>query len=256
MAQKQRRRRRAAAPAGQQYTGSEAIVAAAQRWNVPVWILAGVKLAETGSEPSLATTSSAGASGPFGFMPATAAEYGVNTGDFASSADGAAHLLSDFYKQFGSWDLALEAYNAGPANAGKGIGYDTSWIEHKLREFGLSKAKIQRAEHSQFVGLGLDGLKSTLDKAFGWALGGVLRGKKAGEAIEEGDVGKLGGALVGDPLKAVGDFFSILTSGETWLRLVEVLAGAILFYLGLKTLTGTGASDLPGAGAVKRIAPV
>lgn len=63
-----------------------------------------------GSEPS-----SAGASGLMQFMPATATALGVNPLDPQSAITGAATLMSQLFSQFGSWALALAAYNAGPA---------------------------------------------------------------------------------------------------------------------------------------------
>lgn len=94
---------------------------AADKYGVPASILAGVYGAETafGKHPTM--VSSAGAQGPFQFMPGTAAQYGVNPWDFNSAADGAARLLRDNYRTLGSWDKAVAAYNAGPGNIKKGI---------------------------------------------------------------------------------------------------------------------------------------
>jgi soluble lytic murein transglycosylase-like protein len=55
-----------------------------------------------------------GAAGVAQFMPDTAKQYGVNVSDPESSIHGMARYLSDLQKQFGSWDLAAAAYNAGP----------------------------------------------------------------------------------------------------------------------------------------------
>ncbi len=43
---------------------------------------------------------------------------------------------------------------------------------------------------------------------------------------------------IGNPLNTVGDLISLLTSGQTWIRLGEILAGAALIILGLVGLTG------------------
>ncbi len=43
---------------------------------------------------------------------------------------------------------------------------------------------------------------------------------------------------IGNPLDTIGSLISLLTSGETWLRLGEIVAGGILLLLGLKSLTG------------------
>jgi soluble lytic murein transglycosylase-like protein len=48
------------------------------------------------------------------FMPATAADMGVDPFDPASAIDGAARYLTQNLRRFGSLELALAAYNAGP----------------------------------------------------------------------------------------------------------------------------------------------
>ena len=50
------------------------------------------------------------------FMPATAEGLGVNPLDPASAINGAAKYLSSLTEQFGSTELALAAYNAGPGH--------------------------------------------------------------------------------------------------------------------------------------------
>jgi hypothetical protein len=47
---------------------------------------------------------------------------------------------------------------------------------------------------------------------------------------------------IGNPLNTLGDLIGLLTSGQTWLRLGEILGGALLLFLGLKGLTG---AELP-----------
>lgn len=49
-------------------------------------------------------------------MPSTAAAYGLkNPYDPDEAIDAQGHLMSDLLQQFGSPQLALAAYNAGPA---------------------------------------------------------------------------------------------------------------------------------------------
>jgi soluble lytic murein transglycosylase-like protein len=48
-------------------------------------------------------------------MPATARGLGVNALDPAQAVDGAARLLKSNLDTFGSTELAVAAYNAGPA---------------------------------------------------------------------------------------------------------------------------------------------
>lgn len=64
-------------------------------------------------------TSPVGAQGSFQFMPSTARQYRVDVKSVQSSAEGATRYLGALYKQFGSWDKAIAAYNAGPGNVEK-----------------------------------------------------------------------------------------------------------------------------------------
>jgi soluble lytic murein transglycosylase-like protein len=60
--------------------------------------------------------SPAGAQGIAQFIPSTAAAYGLaNPFDPVEAIDAEAHLMSDLIRRFGSPQLALAAYNAGPA---------------------------------------------------------------------------------------------------------------------------------------------
>ena len=71
-------------------------------------------MAESGFDPNVG--SPAGAQGIAQFMPGTAASYGLtNPYDPVAAIDAEAHLMSDLIAQFGSPELALAAYNAGPA---------------------------------------------------------------------------------------------------------------------------------------------
>ncbi|MCZ2825111.1 MULTISPECIES: transglycosylase SLT domain-containing protein [unclassified Modestobacter] len=85
---------------------------AGARHGVSPALLAAVAKTESGFNSS--ARSSAGATGLMQFMPATAKGLGVDALDPASSIDGAARYLSSLTKQFGSTELALAAYNAGP----------------------------------------------------------------------------------------------------------------------------------------------
>ncbi len=90
------------------------IVRAAVHWNVSAALLAGQEMAESGFDPNAG--SPAGAQGIAQFMPATAASYGLrNPYDPAEAIDAEAHLMHDLLVKFGSPELALAAYNAGPA---------------------------------------------------------------------------------------------------------------------------------------------
>ncbi|MCU1669418.1 MAG: Lytic transglycosylase catalytic [Blastococcus sp.] len=85
---------------------------AGNRYGVDPAILAAVASQESGFNSS--AVSSAGAEGLMQFMPTTAQGLGVNPFDPSSAVDGAARYLSSLQTQFGSTDLALAAYNAGP----------------------------------------------------------------------------------------------------------------------------------------------
>ncbi len=90
------------------------IIAAAAHWNVSAALLAGQEMAESGFDPNAG--SPAGAQGIAQFMPSTAAAYGLrNPFDPVEAIDAEAHLMADLIRQFGSPELALAAYNAGPA---------------------------------------------------------------------------------------------------------------------------------------------
>ena len=86
--------------------------AAEAKYGVPATLLAAVAKQESAFNP--AAVSSAGAIGLMQIMPATARGLGVNPRDPAQAVDGAARLLRDGLKTFGSTSLALAAYNAGP----------------------------------------------------------------------------------------------------------------------------------------------
>jgi hypothetical protein len=92
----------------------EPILRSAARWGVPPALMAGQLMAESGFDPNAG--SPAGAQGIAQFMPSTAAAYGLtNPYDPIAAIDAEAHLMADLLRQFGSPELALAAYNAGPA---------------------------------------------------------------------------------------------------------------------------------------------
>ncbi len=91
----------------------EPLLRSGGRWNVSPALLAAQLMAESGFDPNAG--SPAGAQGIAQFMPGTAAAYGLdNPFDPVAAIDAQAHLMSDLLRQFGSPELALAAYNAGP----------------------------------------------------------------------------------------------------------------------------------------------
>jgi soluble lytic murein transglycosylase-like protein len=90
------------------------LIDAAAKWNISAALLAAQLMAESNFDPF--AESPAGAEGIAQFMPGTAASYGLaDPFDPVEAIDAQAHLMSDLIHQFGSPELALAAYNAGPA---------------------------------------------------------------------------------------------------------------------------------------------
>jgi len=103
---------------GPQYTGSyrgqylEVAKAAARRHNVPEDLFLRLVQQESAWNPN--AVSHAGAIGLAQLIPGTAAYLGVNPRDPEQNLDGGARYLREQYDTFGTWRLALAAYNAGP----------------------------------------------------------------------------------------------------------------------------------------------
>jgi len=94
------------------------IVQAAQENNIDPALLAGLLEQESRWNPNAVSRS--GARGLGQFMPATAAEFGVDVTDPVSSINGAAQYLSYLIDYFGGdQTLALYAYNGGMGNIEK-----------------------------------------------------------------------------------------------------------------------------------------
>jgi hypothetical protein len=90
------------------------LVDSAAKWNVSAALLAAQLMAESNFNPF--AVSPVGAEGIAQFMPSTAASYGLaDPFDPVEAIEAQAHLMSDLIHRFGSPELALAAYNAGPA---------------------------------------------------------------------------------------------------------------------------------------------
>ncbi|MEM9130355.1 MAG: lytic transglycosylase domain-containing protein [Pseudomonadota bacterium] len=87
--------------------------AAAQRYNIPENLFLRLVQQESAWNPK--AKSHKGAIGLAQLMPGTAAYLGVNPYDPNENLEGGARYLAEQYRKFGSWRLALAAYNAGPA---------------------------------------------------------------------------------------------------------------------------------------------
>ncbi len=87
-----------------------------------VWL----SLIESGHNPAI--HSPAGAAGLWQFIPSTARAYGLVVDrwvderlDPRRSTEAAVRLLSDLYQRFGSWELAMAAYNMGQGGLDRAI---------------------------------------------------------------------------------------------------------------------------------------
>lgn len=99
------------------YSGSRGLYqemarAAARRHQIPEDLF--LRLVSTESNFTPTAKSSKGAIGLAQLMPGTAQILGVNPHDPKQNLEGGARYLSQQYRKFGDWRLALAAYNAGP----------------------------------------------------------------------------------------------------------------------------------------------
>jgi len=85
---------------------------AAQRHGVPSDLF--LRLVQQESGWNAAARSHKGAMGLAQLMPQTAAILGVDPNDPTQNLEGGARYLAEQYRKFGTWPLALAAYNAGP----------------------------------------------------------------------------------------------------------------------------------------------
>lgn len=102
--------------------------------------------AESGFDPRAG--SPAGARGIAQFMPATAKGMGVNLNDnrVADDLDGAARLMAQNLKKYGTWRDALVAYNAGGGRVGKPLYAETAaYVSRILGGFSAGHEANQRA---------------------------------------------------------------------------------------------------------------
>ncbi|KGM88655.1 Soluble lytic murein transglycosylase [Roseovarius mucosus DSM 17069] len=85
---------------------------AARRYQVPEDLFLRLVQQESGWRAD--ARSHKGAIGLAQLMPETARNLGVNPHDPRENLEGGARYLAEQYRTFGSWRLALAAYNAGP----------------------------------------------------------------------------------------------------------------------------------------------
>jgi hypothetical protein len=135
----------ASAPSGAALAGvpyADLFSRAASRYGVDPSVLAAMASQESGFNSQ--AVSPAGAQGLMQFMPSTAQGLGVNALDPNSAIDGAARYLSSLTKQFGSTDLALAAYNAGPGTVSRYGGIPPYTETQNYVRSVMSKAEAYR----------------------------------------------------------------------------------------------------------------
>jgi soluble lytic murein transglycosylase-like protein len=86
--------------------------AAARKHGVPEDLFLRLVQQESGWNPGAVSVK--GATGLAQLMPGTASKLGVDINDPVQNLDGGARYLRLMYDKFGTWKLALAAYNAGP----------------------------------------------------------------------------------------------------------------------------------------------
>lgn len=106
------------------------ILAASRRYLVPAALL--YYQLQQESRFRNRAVSPRGARGVAQFMPATAAEWGVNTSDPESSIIGQAKYMAWLYRQVGTWRNALAAYNWGIGSFKK---YGISKVPKETRDY-------------------------------------------------------------------------------------------------------------------------
>lgn len=90
----------------------EVAKAAARKHGVPEDLFLRLVQRESGWNPVAVSTK--GATGLAQLMPETAEHLGVDINDAEDNLEGGARYLRMMFDKFGTWELALAAYNAGP----------------------------------------------------------------------------------------------------------------------------------------------
>jgi len=88
------------------------------QYNVPPSVALAVAQRESGFNQS--AVGSSGELGVFQLMPGTARDLGVNPAVLEQNVQGGITYLAQLYRQFGDWNIALQAYNGGQGNVQRG----------------------------------------------------------------------------------------------------------------------------------------
>ena len=110
----------------------------AAKYDIPRQLFFNLVTAESNWDPVI--TSHRGAIGLTQLMPGTAEELGVDPWDTYENLEGGARYLSQQYRTFGTWELALAAYNAGPGAVRKHNGIPPytetqEYVEKIMKDF-------------------------------------------------------------------------------------------------------------------------
>ena len=93
------------------------IVKTAQKLGVDPYVALSIAKIESNFDAS--SKSNGGAIGLFQLNPSTAKVLGINPYIISENIEGGIRYYQMMYKKYGSMDLALAAYNAGPGNVAK-----------------------------------------------------------------------------------------------------------------------------------------
>lgn len=196
----------AATPAGASPAAQkQAIAQAAKQYGIPDWTLWGVYGIETAFGGNIAT-SSAGAVGAFQFLPSTAAGFSADNG-------GRGYPLTNTPTAQQFSDQANVAAH---------------YLSNLFKQTGSWEAAFQ---HYSGGGYGAAQVQAKAKGGAAQKIGPDVPGAVAGAA---GDAaGAVAGAVTGTA-KLIG----VLLDPATWIRIGSAIAGMVLIYLGLKSLTG------------------
>lgn len=135
-------------------------------YDAPLWTAAAIIAAETHQIPqrvflalinaesgfNAKAISAKGAIGLTQLMPGTAKELGVDPLDPQENLIGGARYLSQQYERFGTWPLALAAYNAGPTRVARlgripNIRETKTFVARVMRDADLATSTITTASN-------------------------------------------------------------------------------------------------------------
>src|SRR5262249_14131828 len=119
-----------------------AFATASARTGVPAWVLAAPAYEESRMNPS--ARSGVGARGLLQLMPATAHELRLDGTDPATNVLAGARYLKQMLNRFGTLDLALAAYNAGPTAVDRAGGAPTVETLRYVKNVELRASRLAR----------------------------------------------------------------------------------------------------------------